>query len=117
MRNFVAKLVLYVNERKNMTRDIINVQYPTLEHTESVANICIEKTTVVPANGITIEEAFSNKNNSLFVVIEKILYLQFFEFPVPSLYILESHDKVTLPLCFENDNHNTNNLRLTIRLS
>ena len=53
-----------------MTRDIINVQYPTLEHTESVANICIEKTKVVPANGITIEEAFSNKNNSLFVVIE-----------------------------------------------
>ena len=53
-----------------MTRDIINVQYPTLDHTESVANICIEKTEVVPANGITIEEAFSNKNNSLFIVIE-----------------------------------------------
>ena len=53
-----------------MTRDIINVQYPTLEHTESVANICIEKTDVAPANGITIEEAFSNKNNSLFIVIE-----------------------------------------------
>ena len=29
-----------------MARDIINVQYPTLDHTESVANICIEKTTV-----------------------------------------------------------------------
>lgn len=53
-----------------MTRDIINVQYPTLDHTESVANICIEKTTVVPANGITVEDAFSNKNNSLFLVIE-----------------------------------------------
>ena len=53
-----------------MTRDIINVQYPTLDHTESVANICIEKTDVVPANGITIEEAFSNKNNSLFIVID-----------------------------------------------
>ena len=53
-----------------MTRDIINVQYPTLDHTESVANICIEKTEVVPANGITVEEAFSNKNNSLFIVIE-----------------------------------------------
>jgi len=53
-----------------MTRDIINVQYPTLDHTESVANICIEKIAVVPANGITIAEAFSNKNNSLFVVIE-----------------------------------------------
>ena len=53
-----------------MTRDIINVQYPVLEHTESVANICIEKANVVPANGITIAEAFSNKNNSLFIVIE-----------------------------------------------
>ncbi len=53
-----------------MTRDIINVQYPTLDHTESVANICIEKTTVIPDNGITIAEAFSNKNNSLFIVIE-----------------------------------------------
>ena len=53
-----------------MTRDIINVQYPTLDHTESIANICIEKTDVAPANGVTIAEAFSNKNNSLFIVIE-----------------------------------------------
>ena len=53
-----------------MTRDIINVQYPALDHTESIANICIEKTDVIPTNGVTIPEAFSNKNNSLFVVIE-----------------------------------------------
>ena len=53
-----------------MSRDIINVQYPTLDHTESVANICIEKVEVAPANGVTIAEAFSNKNNSLFIVIE-----------------------------------------------
>ena len=53
-----------------MTRDILNVQYPTLDHTESIANICIEKSDVVPANGITIADAFSNKNNSLFIVIE-----------------------------------------------
>lgn len=53
-----------------MTRDIINVQYPILDHTESVANISIEKTTVNQANGITIADAFSNKNNSLFIVIE-----------------------------------------------
>ena len=53
-----------------MTRDIINVQYPTLDHTESIANICIEKTEVDSANGVTIAEAFSNKNNSLFIVIE-----------------------------------------------
>ena len=53
-----------------MTRDIINVQYPTLDHTESVANICIEKSTVIVENGVTIADAFSNKNNSLFIVIE-----------------------------------------------
>ena len=34
-----------------MTRDIIDVQYPTLEHTESIANIGITKTTVTQANG------------------------------------------------------------------
>ena len=48
-----------------MTRDIINVQYPTLDHTESVANIGITAKEVTQANGITIAEAFSNKNNSL----------------------------------------------------
>ena len=53
-----------------MTRDIINVQYPTLDHTESVANIGITETVVNQANGITIADAFSNKNNSLFVIIE-----------------------------------------------
>lgn len=53
-----------------MARNIIDVQYPTLEHTESIANICIEKFTVDPANGVTIADAFSNKNNSLFIVIE-----------------------------------------------
>ncbi len=53
-----------------MTRDIIDVQYPVLDHTESVANIAIEKKTVTVANGITIKDAFSNKNNSLFIVID-----------------------------------------------
>lgn len=53
-----------------MTRDIIKVQYPTLDHTESVANIAITKKAVTVANGITIEDAFSNKNNSLFIVID-----------------------------------------------
>lgn len=52
-----------------MTRDIIEVQYPTLDHTESVANIGIESVSVTPANGITVADAFSNKNNSLFIVI------------------------------------------------
>ena len=53
-----------------MTRDTVNVQYPTLDHTESVANIGITKTTVTQANGVTIPDAFSNKNNSLFIVID-----------------------------------------------
>ena len=53
-----------------MSRDIINVQYPALDHTESVANISIEKKEVSSANGVTITEAFSNKNNSLFIVID-----------------------------------------------
>ena len=53
-----------------MARDIINVQYPVLDHTESVANIGIIKETVTVANGITVKDAFSNKNNSLFIVLE-----------------------------------------------
>ena len=53
-----------------MARDIIEVQYPSLDHTESVANIVIEKDAVTQANGVTIKEAFSNKNNSLFIIIE-----------------------------------------------
>ena len=53
-----------------MTRDIINVQYPVLDHTESIANIKIAKKAVTQANGITIKDSFSNKNNSLFIVIE-----------------------------------------------
>ena len=53
-----------------MTRDIIEVQYPVLDHTESIANIKITKKTVTQANGITISEAFSNKNNSMFIVID-----------------------------------------------
>ena len=60
-----------------MTRDKIYVQYPTLDHTESIANIGITKQTVTVANGITIEDAFSNKNNSLFIVVEDILLILF----------------------------------------
>ena len=52
-----------------MEREIIQVQYPTLDHTESIANICINKHIVDSKKGITIEEAFCNKNNSLFIVI------------------------------------------------
>lgn len=53
-----------------MTRDSINVQYPVLDHTESIANIGITKQAVTVANGITVVDAFSNKNNSLFIVVE-----------------------------------------------
>lgn len=51
-----------------MTRKMIDVQYPVLDPTESIANISIVKTTV-EADGITIKDAFSNKNNSLFILI------------------------------------------------
>ena len=52
-----------------MTRDIIDVQYPVLDHSESVANIAITTKAVTQANGIKIVDAFSNKNNSLFIII------------------------------------------------
>jgi hypothetical protein len=51
-----------------MTRDVIKVQCPLLDHTESVANIGIDKKEVT--GKIKIEDAFSNSNNSLFIVIE-----------------------------------------------
>ncbi len=57
-----------IQERNIMERQLIEVQYPVLDHTESVANISIVKTKV--NQGITIPGAFSNKNNSLFIVIE-----------------------------------------------
>ena len=53
-----------------MTRDLISVQYPLLDHTESVANIGITKQAVNAQNGVTIADAFTNKNNSLFLVLE-----------------------------------------------
>lgn len=53
-----------------MTRDIINVQYPVVESTQSVATAEMTKSTVVAANGVTVKEAFKNKNNSLFICVE-----------------------------------------------
>ena len=52
-----------------MTRDSIDVQYPVLDHSESVANIGITTKSVVVANGIKIKDAFSNRNDSLFIII------------------------------------------------
>ena len=53
-----------------MTRDIIEVQYPVCEGTDSVASVLIVKTDVSADNGITIQEVFSNKNNSLVIIVE-----------------------------------------------
>lgn len=53
-----------------MTRDVINVQCPIIDKTQSVANTAITKTAVVVANGITIKNAFKNKNNTLFICLE-----------------------------------------------
>ena len=53
-----------------MSKDIINVQYPRMEGTQSVASVEIEKTEVNPANGISIEDAFANKNNTLVICVE-----------------------------------------------
>ena len=55
-------------KEKIRTRKRIDVKYPVLDHTESIANISIVRTTV-DAEGITIKDAFSNKNNSLFILI------------------------------------------------
>ena len=53
-----------------MTRDNISVQYPKIENTQSVATAKITKDTVVQANGVCVEKAFANKNNSLAICIE-----------------------------------------------
>ena len=53
-----------------MTRDSINVQYPSLDMTESVASVAVQKQAVTVANGINIKDVFSNKNNSLVIMVE-----------------------------------------------
>lgn len=53
-----------------MTRDVINVQCPVVDKTQSVANVAVTKTAVTAANGIEIENAFKNKNNTLFICLE-----------------------------------------------
>lgn len=52
-----------------MTRKEIQVQYPVLDHSESVANIAITTTRIEATEGIKIKDAFNNKNNSLFIHI------------------------------------------------
>lgn|SRR5574344_1026007 len=53
-----------------MSKDTISVQYPAMENTQSVAKVKISKQTVTPANGILVQNAFKNKNNSLVICIE-----------------------------------------------
>lgn len=53
-----------------MARDNISVQYPKTDITQSLATVKITKDTVVQGNGITIENVFANKNNSLTICIE-----------------------------------------------
>ena len=53
-----------------MTRDNISVQYPKMENTQSVATVKVTKDNVVQANGVCVEKAFANKNNSLAICIE-----------------------------------------------
>lgn len=53
-----------------MTRDLINVQYPTLEDTISVSAAEITKTTVDASKGVAVKNAFANKNNTLMICVE-----------------------------------------------
>ena len=52
-----------------MARDIIDVHYPVLDSTESVSNIAVTAKSVTVANGIKIRDAFSNRNDSLFIIV------------------------------------------------
>lgn len=53
-----------------MTRDIISVNMPVVEASQSVAYKDIVAFEVNASNGITIEKATENKNNSLSILIE-----------------------------------------------
>lgn len=53
-----------------MARDVINVQYPAADNSQSAGCASIVKSAVTAANGVSIKNAFANKNNSLVIVIE-----------------------------------------------
>ena len=53
-----------------MARDAINVQLPTQDTTQSVEVVEVTKQAVTQANGIKINAALGNKNNSLQISIE-----------------------------------------------
>lgn len=54
---------------RRMSRNEILLQYPKLDHTESIANIELDVFRIDSEKGITIKDAFFNKNNSLFLHI------------------------------------------------
>ncbi|MCR5265111.1 MAG: hypothetical protein K6E29_00780 [Cyanobacteria bacterium RUI128] len=53
-----------------MTRDSINVQYPTIEDSQSVGAAKLTKSVVDVENGVTVANAFANKNNTLTIFVE-----------------------------------------------
>lgn len=53
-----------------MTRDIISVQYPMIDNSQSILSSKIIKSSVTPANGVSIQKALANKNNTLMICIE-----------------------------------------------
>ena len=56
-----------------MARDTISVQYPQMDITQSIAGVKVTPQTVTAANGVCLEKAFDNKNNSLVICIENTL--------------------------------------------
>ena len=65
----VWKLIEEGKVKETVDRINIQVQYPVLDHTESVANIGINEAEVKPNGKVKIENAFFNRNNSLFITI------------------------------------------------
>lgn len=53
-----------------MAKDVISVYLPDVDASQSVAYTSVESFVVNPENGIVIEKATENKNNSLSILIE-----------------------------------------------
>ena len=52
-----------------MARDIISIQYPVIENSDSAGVLVVTPQTVSIANGITLENAMNCLNNTLFISI------------------------------------------------
>ena len=53
-----------------MAQDIIEVQMPKVDNTQSIAAMVVTKQAVTAANGIKINNITGNKNNSLYIIVE-----------------------------------------------